>query len=82
MTMQADVRMLLPCDIGDYTDFYASRQHATNVGTMFRGADNALNPNWCVLCHPPRLSVDSAHVLQPAANTTCSAVASQHACSR
>jgi fumarylacetoacetase len=32
--------------IGDYTDFYSSRQHAFNVGTMFRGADNALQPNW------------------------------------
>lgn len=33
---------------GDYTDFYSSRQHATNVGTMFRGKENALMPNWCV----------------------------------
>jgi len=38
--------MLLPVDIGDYTDFYSSREHATNVGTMFRGAENALMPNW------------------------------------
>ena len=36
----------LPVDIGDYTDFYASRQHATNVGSMFRGKENALMPNW------------------------------------
>jgi fumarylacetoacetase len=36
----------LPCEIGDYTDFYASKEHATNVGTMFRGKDNALMPNW------------------------------------
>lgn len=42
----ADVTMHLPADIGDYTDFYSSRQHATNVGTMFRGPDNALMPNW------------------------------------
>jgi fumarylacetoacetase len=41
-----EVRMRLPAHIGDYTDFYASRQHATNVGTMFRGKDNALMPNW------------------------------------
>lgn len=41
-----DVELLLPADIGDYTDFYASRPHATNVGTMFRGAENALQPNW------------------------------------
>ncbi|MCB0215549.1 MAG: fumarylacetoacetase [Chloroflexi bacterium] len=40
------VAMLLPAQIGDYTDFYASRAHATNVGTMFRGAENALMPNW------------------------------------
>ena len=41
-----DVRMHLPARIGDYTDFYSSRQHATNVGTMFRGPENALVPNW------------------------------------
>ncbi len=39
-------RLLLPAAIGDYTDFYASRDHATNVGTMFRGPDQALMPNW------------------------------------
>lgn len=43
---QADVTMLMPVKIGDYTDFYSSRQHATNVGTMFRDPDNALLPNW------------------------------------
>ena len=42
----ASVEMLLPATIGDYTDFYSSREHATNVGTMFRGADNALQENW------------------------------------
>ena len=36
----------VPVAIGDYTDFYASREHATNVGIMFRGKDNALMPNW------------------------------------
>ena len=40
------VTMHLPAKIGDYTDFYSSREHATNVGTMFRGAKNALQPNW------------------------------------
>jgi fumarylacetoacetase len=40
------VTMHLPISIGDYTDFYSSREHATNVGTMFRGAANALQPNW------------------------------------
>ncbi len=43
---QSEVTMELPAEIGDYTDFYSSREHATNVGTMFRGADNALMPNW------------------------------------
>jgi fumarylacetoacetase len=38
--------MCLPVEIGDYTDFYSSRDHATNVGVMFRGKDNALMPNW------------------------------------
>ncbi|XP_062921842.1 fumarylacetoacetase isoform X2 [Mobula hypostoma] len=41
--------MHLPADIGDYTDFYSSRQHATNVGVMFRGKDNALMSNWLYL---------------------------------
>ena len=36
----------MPAKIGDYTDFYSSREHATNVGIMFRGVDNALQPNW------------------------------------
>lgn len=43
---QADVQMLLPVRIGDYTDFYSSREHATNVGSMFRDPDKALLPNW------------------------------------
>ena len=42
----AEVEMLLPADIGDYTDFYSSREHASNVGTMFRGPDKELQPNW------------------------------------
>ena len=41
-----EVELQLPVDVGDYTDFYSSREHATNVGTIFRGADNALLPNW------------------------------------
>jgi fumarylacetoacetase len=40
------VVMELPAAVGDYTDFYSSREHATNVGTMFRGPDNALQENW------------------------------------
>ncbi len=46
LTPLAEVTMHLPAEIGDYTDFYSSRQHATNVGTMFRGPENALMPNW------------------------------------
>ncbi|GAB4154114.1 MAG: fumarylacetoacetase [Candidatus Promineifilaceae bacterium] len=43
---QSQVVMHLPAQIGDYTDFYSSREHATNVGVMFRGPENALMPNW------------------------------------
>ncbi len=42
----SEVEMLLPIRVGDYTDFYSSIEHATNVGTMFRDPDNALLPNW------------------------------------
>ncbi len=41
-----EVEMLLPVDVPDYTDFYSSKYHATNVGTIIRGADNALQENW------------------------------------
>ena len=43
---QRDVQMQLPARIGDYTDFYSSYHHAHNVGTMLRGPENALMPNW------------------------------------
>src|SRR5258708_17472382 len=43
---QSEVTMQLPARIGDYTDFYSSYYHAHNVGTMLRGPDNALMPNW------------------------------------
>jgi fumarylacetoacetase len=42
----SEVEMQLPVLIGDYTDFYSSKEHATNVGTMFRDPSNALLPNW------------------------------------
>ncbi|GLO79337.1 fumarylacetoacetase [Sulfitobacter pontiacus] len=42
----ADIRLHMPIVVSEYTDFYAGRHHATNVGTMFRGAENALPPNW------------------------------------
>ena len=41
-----EIEMQLPVQIGDYTDFYSSREHATNVGKMFRDPENALLPNW------------------------------------
>jgi fumarylacetoacetase len=43
---QAEARMHMPVSIGDYTDFYSSIEHATNVGSMFRDPENALMPNW------------------------------------
>ncbi|WP_027583409.1 fumarylacetoacetase [Bradyrhizobium sp. Ai1a-2] len=42
----ADVKLYLPITVAGYTDFYSSKEHATNVGVMFRGKDNALQPNW------------------------------------
>ncbi|QIG96528.1 fumarylacetoacetase [Bradyrhizobium sp. 6(2017)] len=42
----ADVRLYMPFAVSGYTDFYSSKEHATNVGVMFRGKDNALQPNW------------------------------------
>jgi fumarylacetoacetase len=41
-----EVSMLMPVRVGDYTDFYSSKEHATNVGIMFRDPENALLPNW------------------------------------
>ncbi len=41
-----EIEMQLPVQVGDYTDFYSSKEHATNVGTMFRDPENALLPNW------------------------------------
>ena len=42
----AEATLHLPFEVAEYTDFYAGRQHAFNVGSMFRGPDNALPPNW------------------------------------
>ncbi|NUH66591.1 fumarylacetoacetase [Sulfitobacter sp. S0837] len=42
----AEARLHMPMVVSEYTDFYAGKHHATNVGTMFRGAENALPPNW------------------------------------
>lgn len=46
MVTRKEAEMLLPVKIGDYTDFYSSIEHATNVGKMFRDPENALLPNW------------------------------------
>ena len=44
--LQSKVQMLLPIHVGDYTDFYSSIDHATNIGKMIRDPENALMPNW------------------------------------
>ena len=41
--------MHLPVHVGDYTDFYLSKEHAENCTKLFRGADASLQPNWYVL---------------------------------
>jgi fumarylacetoacetase len=41
-----DVKLHMPITVAGYADFYSSKEHATNVGVMFRGKDNALQPNW------------------------------------
>lgn len=46
LVAQKDVQMLLPCQIGDYTDFYISRYHASNIGKMFRPGQPPLLENW------------------------------------
>jgi fumarylacetoacetase len=46
LVKQEEAEMLMPVEVGDYTDFYSSIEHATNVGTMFRDPANALLPNW------------------------------------
>ena len=46
LVKQSEATLHLPAKIGDYTDFYSSIHHATNVGVMFRGKENALMPNW------------------------------------
>ena len=46
LTPIANCALHLPFEVTEYTDFYASKHHASNVGTMFRGPDNALPPNW------------------------------------
>lgn len=49
LVKQQEARMHLPIHVPSYTDFYSSREHAFNVGSMFRGPENALMPNWSEL---------------------------------
>lgn len=44
---QAEATMHLPVHVGDYTDFYLSKEHAENCTKLFRGPDACLQPNWC-----------------------------------
>jgi fumarylacetoacetase len=46
LASMAEAILHLPVAVAGYTDFYSSKEHATNVGVMFRGKDNALQPNW------------------------------------
>ena len=46
LVSQRNATLHMPLEVSEYTDFYAGRHHATNIGTMFRGAENALPPNW------------------------------------
>jgi fumarylacetoacetase len=46
LVARSAVQMVLPVRVGDYTDFYSSKEHAQNVGAMLRGTENALMPNW------------------------------------
>ena len=46
LVSQSEATMHLPVQVGDYTDFYSSEDHARNVGKMFRDPENALLPNW------------------------------------
>ncbi|OWY17697.1 fumarylacetoacetase [Thioclava sp. JM3] len=46
LVSQAGAKMLMPFRVTEYTDFYAGKNHATNVGTIFRGPENALPANW------------------------------------
>ncbi len=46
LVAQSDATMQMPFKVAEFTDFYAGKHHAMNVGTMFRGPENALPPNW------------------------------------
>ena len=69
-----NAEMEFPVDIGDYTDFYSSKEHASNVGTIFRGPENALMPNWLhlpIAYHGRASSVilDGGDIIRPKGQT-------------
>ena len=69
-----NAEMEFPIDIGDYTDFYSSKEHASNVGTIFRGPENALMPNWLhlpIAYHGRASSVilDGGEIVRPKGQT-------------
>jgi hypothetical protein len=59
LLLQSEVTLLVPARIGDYTDFYTSKHHAFNCGSMFRDPAAALAPNWCV--HHAQLQHTARH---------------------
>jgi len=70
-----DAQMVMPVFIRDYTDFYSSKNHAYNVGCMFRGPDNALQPNWTHLPvgyhgRASSIVIDGTPVRRPKGQTT------------
>ena len=75
VTPIGEVQMVMPVFIRDYTDFYSSKNHAYNVGCMFRGPDNALQPNWTHLPvgyhgRASSIVIDGTPVRRPKGQTT------------
>lgn len=75
MRPEAQCEMSMPVFIRDYTDFYSSKNHAYNVGVMFRGPDNALQPNWLHLPvgyhgRASSIVIDGTPVRRPKGQTT------------
>lgn len=71
----SEVTLEMPVFIRDYTDFYSSKNHAFNVGCMFRGPDNALQPNWTHLPvgyhgRASSIVIDGTPITRPKGQTT------------
>ncbi|KNC53815.1 fumarylacetoacetase [Thecamonas trahens ATCC 50062] len=71
----ADITSHMPVNVPEYIDFYSSRTHATNVGTLIRGAENALQPNWTAMpigyhVASTSLTVSPAKIVRPWVQTT------------